>query len=75
MQNRKILDLLACLNATSYKEGLPWKGYRVYVPQKKTRGAVGYPLVILEKGEEIRISTPKESIEYLSFENKKQGDA
>jgi len=44
-----------------------WKGYKVYEPivdQKKIT-FVGLPLIILEKGNEIRLSTPKEAFEYM----------
>lgn len=46
-----------------------WKGYEVYEPTFKDSGEelaiVGLPLVILVKGEEIRMSTPDEALERL----------
>lgn len=46
-----------------------WRGYEVYEPTFEDSGKelaiVGLPLVILVKGEEIRMSTPDESLERL----------
>lgn len=55
------------LGAKSYKKGKPWKGYNVYVPVYSEETYIGLPYVILEKGDEVRICTDKEAMEYLSF--------
>ena len=68
--NKYIKELLEDLGTKSCKTGIPWKGYNVYIPQYKGNPCIGLPYVILEKGEEVRISTPEESEEYLDFEFK-----
>lgn len=48
-----------------------WKGYKVYEPDLYTEGDeplyIGYPLVILEKDNNYRISKPFESLEILDY--------
>ena len=66
--NKYVIELLEDLNATSWKKGISWKGYNVYIPQYKGNPCIALPYVILEKGREVRISTPEESEEYLDFE-------
>ena len=63
-----ILELIEDLGAKSYKKGVDWNGYKVYIPQYKGNPCIGLPYVVLEKGDEIRVSTPEESIEYLEYE-------
>lgn len=43
-----------------------WRGYRCYKPVAKGQdGMIGLPLIILEKGKEIRMSTPEEALEHF----------
>lgn len=65
----KILNLLDELNADDYEEGRSWNGYKVYIPVYDELAIVGLPFVILEKDNEVRISTGSEAMEYLDFEN------
>lgn len=65
----QIEDLLTELEADSSKEGQPWKGCKVIVPVYFGQPIIGYPYVILIKDGEARISTEKESLDYLSYCN------
>ena len=67
-----IQELVEDLGAKSYKKGLDWNGYNVYIPVYEGNPAIGLPYVILEKGEEIRVSTPDESLAYLDYELAKE---
>lgn len=51
----------------SIAELKPWRGYEVYEPLFEDDGmaCVGLPLVILVKGDEIRMSTPEEAIQNI----------
>ncbi len=51
------------------EDGGKWKDYDVYRPRYKGNEIryVGYPLVILVKDEEIRMSTKVECFEYLDY--------
>ena len=62
-----VLELIEDLGAKKCKEGAPWKGYKVYIPQYKGNPCIGLPYVVLVKGEEVRISEPEESLEYLGY--------
>lgn len=64
---KKIKQLLNQLSADKAEKGKEWKGYEVYVPVYSQPALVGLPLVILVKGNEQRISTPEESLEYLAY--------
>lgn len=47
-----------------------WKDYEVFDPiysESKEISYVGYPLMILVKNEEIRLTTPEESLELLDI--------
>ena len=66
-----IQELIEDLGAKSYKKGVDWNGYQVYIPQYKGNPCIGLPYVVLQKGEEVRISTPDESMEYLAYEQTK----
>ena len=46
-----------------------WDGYSIYEPGFNRKGSpkIGYPLVILVKDDEIRISTEDESLEILDY--------
>lgn len=69
MINEEIYDFAEEQGYETVREGKPWNGYNVYIPGFKGKGVayVGYPLVILEKNGEIRMSTVEESFEYLDF--------
>ena len=62
------------LLADSYKRGVDWKGYQVYIPQYKGHPCIGLPYVVLVKNGEVRLSTPKESEEYLLFRIYEEGN-
>ncbi|MBR7160264.1 MAG: hypothetical protein IKD20_04420 [Clostridia bacterium] len=63
----KILEFVEYLQADSYKEGISWKGFKVYIPEYKNNPVIGLPYVILVKDEEVRLSTPEESLDYLDY--------
>ena len=46
----------------------PWNGFDVYEPlfEGEDDAIVGLPLVILVKGDEIRMSTPEESMQTIA---------
>ena len=67
---RKIQPLLDELNADGYQKGKDWRDYHVFLPKYEGKPKIGLPYVILEKDGEMRISTPKESMDYLDFCNK-----
>ena len=67
-----IQELIEDLGAKSYKKGCDWNGYNVYIPVYEGNPIIGLPYVILEKGEEIRISTTDESLAYLDYERTKE---
>jgi len=68
----EIQGLLEELGAVSYQKSIDWKGYNVYVPIYKGKPCIGLPYVVLVKGEEVRLSTPDESLEYLEYEQSKK---
>ena len=55
----KLEGFLYEFQAKSFRKGKPWKGYDVYVPEYDEMMYIGLPLVLLVKGEEMRISTPR----------------
>ena len=65
---REIMEIE--LLADKWKQGVSWKGYDVYVPVRKKYVCIGYPFVVLVKGDEVRPSTPEESLEYINFKQK-----
>ena len=68
----EIQALIEDLGAKDYKEGVSWKGYKVYIPQYKGNPCIGLPYVVLAKENEARISTPKGSEEYLLYQLEKE---
>ena len=43
-----------------------WRGYRCYKPiSKDADGMTGLPMIILENGNECRVSTPEEALEHF----------
>lgn len=65
----KINAELELLGVEQAIRGISWNGYEVYIPDTSKLGTyIGYPYVILVKGEEVRTSTPEESLEYLDYE-------
>lgn len=54
-------------NFNGLKKGRNWNGYEVWEEVYGEDVCVGYPLVILVKGDKIRESTPEESLGYLDF--------
>lgn len=63
----------AFLLADDIKKGEDWNGYEVWEGIHNTDEmiCIGYPFVILVKGEEVRVSTPDESIEHHIWKRKK----
>lgn len=51
----------------SVKELKPWNGYKVYEPvfDDDSIAFIGLPLVILVKGQKIRLSTPDEALKMI----------
>lgn len=72
-KRERIQELTEELCATKYEKSIPWKGYEVYEPVYNETVYIGLPLVILAKGDEVRISTDEESREYLDYQLKKSG--
>lgn len=64
---KKTEELIKQLHGDGFKMGKDWNGYKVFVPVYKKETYVGYPLVVLAKGDEVRVSTIDESLEYLAF--------
>ena len=63
----KIEKIFSETPADSYKKGYDWNGYEVYELDFDNKAYVGLPLVILVKGEEVRLSTTGESLDYLDY--------
>ena len=63
----KIQDLVDRTPAVSFHQGVDWNGFEVFELDFEKNTRVGLPLVILVKGEEVRLSTPYESFEYLDY--------
>ena len=55
------------LAADSYKKGEDWQGYKVYEPVYKKSVCIGFPLVVLVKDNDVRLSTNEECFQYLEF--------
>lgn len=68
----EIEDYMEELNADSYQKGKGWKGYDVYIPEYKQLVYIGLPYVVLVRGEEVRLSTEEESLEYLEYSEKEE---
>ena len=60
------------LGADDMERGEDWKGYEVYEPIYNEHVTIGYPLVVLVKDKDVRLSTPEESLEYLEYKRKKK---
>ena len=64
--NKKVLKFAKENGYKGAEKKISWNGYEVYEPIYGKRAAhTGYPLVILLKGDEIRLSTEAESLEIL----------
>ena len=57
------------LLADSYKRGVDWKGYQVYIPVYNKFITIGLPFVVMVKDGTVRISTGDEATEYLNYQN------
>ena len=66
-----VQELIEDLGARTYKKGVDWNGYEVFIPQYKGNPCLGLPFVVLKKGAEARICTPDESLAYLAYEQNK----
>ena len=67
INDERVRELLDELCAKSYTIGKSWKGYEVFEPYYSRSVCIGLPYVVLKKGDEVRMSTDEESLEYLSF--------
>lgn len=48
------------------KKAGKWRGYQVYIPLYEVDySCIGLPLIILVKGNKIRLSTPEEAFDYM----------
>lgn len=65
----EVLELIGQLNASKYTVGKDYKGYKVFIPQYKGNICLGLPLVVLQNENEVRISTPEESIDIINQED------
>lgn len=63
--NEKAKKLIAELGAKRARKGKDFMGYEVFIPQYNGNPKIGLPLVVLQKGDEARISTNKEAMDYL----------
>lgn len=62
----KINEFAENLSADSVSRGDKWEGHDVYIPVYNKPSFVGLPLIIFVDGEDVRLSTPDEALEYLS---------
>ncbi len=62
-----IKGMMAELGASRYKKSKPWNGYEVYEPMYDGRivYTTGISNFVFVKGDEVRLSTIDETIEYL----------
>ena len=58
------------LGTENVREHGEWNGYTVYEPQYSQMPVIGYPYVILVRGDEARISTVDESLDYINYVNR-----
>ena len=70
----QIHALIAELGADEAEHGKPWNGYEVYIPVYHEVAYVGLPLVVLVKGDEIRLSTGEEGLDYLATTEDEDGE-
>lgn len=73
MENSKVLDFVTSHGWSGAEYEMDWNGYNVYSllsgddVDSEFPPCVGYPLVLLVKEDEIRVSTPEESLEYMQY--------
>ena len=65
----RVKELLRQLGTSYASKGADFNGYEVYIPEYSGEPTIGFPLVVLQKGDEVRISTDEESLEYLQIRN------
>ena len=65
--NEKAKKLLETLGTEYAEKGVDYKGYEVYIPSYSGDACIGLPLVVLVKGDEARISSADEALEYLAM--------
>ena len=70
-----VKEFVEDLGATCYRQGVEWRGFQVYIPQYENNPCIGLPLVILQKGKEVRLSTPEEAEAYLKKEQQRKKHA
>ena len=62
------------LAADSYQKGYDWNDYKVYEPFYSKPVAIGLPLVVLVKDDEVRVSTEREAFDYLEYTLRNEPD-
>ena len=67
INDERVRELLYELCAKTYIKGKSWKGYEVFEPYYSRPICIGKPFVVLKKGDEVRMCTDEESLEYLKF--------
>lgn len=70
MTREKVLNFARKQGYDKVEYSGKWRGYDVYTPEvdygtEKEPAIIGLPLIILVKGNEIRLSTPDEAFAYL----------
>ena len=63
--DKKVLEELEKLGTTDAEKAPDFNGYEVYKPVYREDVAIGLPLIVLKKGDEVRISTPDEAFAFL----------
>ena len=61
----KLDKMIEDLGADGYQIG-EWKGYKVYIPVYTREVTIGLPIVVLQKGDELRYSDKDESIDIIN---------
>ena len=65
----KVKEAIESLGTSYAEKGPDFKGYEVYIPSYSGDPCIGFPLVVLKKGDEVRVSTIEECLEYLDLTN------
>lgn len=63
--DERVLAELKKLGTTDAERAPDFNGYEVFKPVYRQDVAIGLPLIVLKKGDEVRISTPDEAFAFL----------
>ena len=63
--DEKVLNELKKLGTDMAEKGPDFNGYEVFKPVYRGNPAIGLPLIVLKKGDEVRISTPDEAFAFI----------